>query len=110
MRAQASTVSLISAATFATGVAAICSSFSYGVGNVISLSDTLNKWNVYNENCDVVDSLTTSDNPCTVGMFGCTPAPITFDKFTNITNNASYICVSEPYSGEVCGNNTISVC
>jgi len=107
---RALTASLISAATFANGATAICSSFSYGVGNLISLSDTLNKWNIYNENCDVVDSLTTSDNPCTVGTFGCTASPIKFNSYTNITDKKSYSCLPEPYSGEVCGNNTISVC
>ncbi|KAE9393208.1 hypothetical protein BT96DRAFT_924180 [Gymnopus androsaceus JB14] len=110
---RASTASLISAATFSTGVAAICSSFSYGVGNVISLSDTLNRCESCCWKMRVLKVLmTTSENPCNsdVGKFGCTAAPITFNRYTNITDDKSYNCLPEPYSGEVCGNNTISVC
>ena len=38
---------------------------------------------VYDANCNVVDGLTTNQNPCTSGTFSCSPAPITITGYTN---------------------------
>ncbi|KAG2002005.1 hypothetical protein CC2G_004856 [Coprinopsis cinerea AmutBmut pab1-1] len=54
---------------------AICPGFNFGIGNVIRLDSGMNRWNVYNSDCVVVDGLTTTQNPCNSGTFGCTPAP-----------------------------------
>ncbi|KAL5115789.1 hypothetical protein ACEQ8H_006284 [Pleosporales sp. CAS-2024a] len=68
------------AASFAS---AICPGFNFGIGNVQNLGNGINKWSVYDDSCKVVDSLTTNQNPCTSGMFGCSPAPIHFTSYKN---------------------------
>ncbi|EAU89930.1 hypothetical protein CC1G_08412 [Coprinopsis cinerea okayama7 len=88
---------------------AICPGFNFGVGNVIPLGNGVNRWNVYNSNCDVVDGLTTNQNPCTSGTFGCTPPPILFNRYTNSFTGLIYNCRPDPNSGR-CGNDVISVC
>lgn len=84
--------------------------------------------NVYNDECAVVDGLTTNLNPCTVGTFGCSPPPIIFNEYTNtfsgmrsvyhcqssvmvFTGHCStrYACRTDPNSGE-CNGDLISVC
>jgi NAD dependent epimerase/dehydratase family enzyme len=71
-------------APFAAGFAsAICPGFNFGVGNRQDLGNGISKWTVYDDSCRAVDSLTTSKNPCTTGTFGCTPAPVTFNQYTN---------------------------
>jgi hypothetical protein len=62
---------------------AICPGFNYGIGNQQKLNDEITRWNVYDDSCNVVDSLTTTENPCTQGIFGCTPAPIKFNAYKN---------------------------
>ena len=91
-----------------TEVMAICPGFNFAIGNVIpqgKLGDAeVNRCmylsaqnyeprfkriqfslvgNVYNDDCAVVDGLTTTGNPCTQGIFGCTPPPILFDTYTS---------------------------
>jgi hypothetical protein len=41
---------------------------------------------VYDAHCNKVDSLTTRGNPCTDGMFGCSPAPVIFNRYTSNEN------------------------
>lgn len=38
---------------------------------------------VYDDSCNAVDGLLTNGNPCTDGIFGCSPPPILFDEYTN---------------------------
>ena len=38
---------------------------------------------VYDDGCNQVDGLTTSKNPCTEGIFGCSPPPVTFNRYTS---------------------------
>lgn len=82
-------------------VLAICPGFNYGVGNVQSLGNGISRckcfvsssfplkftWynagTVYDDGCNAVDSLTTTGNPCTSGTFGCSPPPVTFNRYTN---------------------------
>ncbi|KAF9036753.1 hypothetical protein BJ165DRAFT_1532854 [Panaeolus papilionaceus] len=94
-------------------VAAICPGFNFGIGNVIDqgkLGDAeVSRWNVYNDNCDVVDGLTTTENPCFSGTFGCSPPPIIFNRYTNSFTGLIYDCRTDPNSGK-CGNDVISVC
>ena len=93
---------------------AICPGFNFGIGNVVQNVGTLNgnslnrckcytlplnvnlnddglfvfflTGNVYDDNCNVVDGLTTTGNPCDQGIFGCTAAPITFNRYTSTTS------------------------
>ena len=37
---------------------------------------------VYDQDCNVVDGLSTTGNPCNYGIFGCSPAPIKFNSYT----------------------------
>ncbi|KAF8224619.1 hypothetical protein L208DRAFT_1310296 [Tricholoma matsutake] len=93
----------------ASQVAAICPGFNYGIGNVQRLGNGINRWNIYNVNCNVVDGLTTNQNPCIQGIFGCTPPPITFNTYANSFSHLLYACRLDPNS-ETCGNDVISVC
>ena len=90
---------------FINQVLAICPGFNYAIGNVIPLGDGINRCkrhlnfdvlyhprvphdvlcagNVYDDSCDIVDGLTTNENPCDQGIFGCSPPPILFDEYTN---------------------------
>jgi hypothetical protein len=83
--------------------AAICPGFNYGIGNVQNLGNGVNRCklfliklcktltvmayffvgSVYDDSCNQVDGLTTTGNPCTQGIFGCTPPPITFNRYTS---------------------------
>lgn len=74
---------LFIAASSASFAAAICPGFNYGVGSQQKLSDTVYRWTIYDDSCKAVDSLTTSRNPCDTSTFGCTPDPITFNRYTN---------------------------
>lgn len=62
--------------------AAICPGFNYGIGNMRP-GPLGNDWNVYDDSCNVVDGLLTTENPCDSGVFGCTPDPITFNSYKN---------------------------
>ncbi|KAJ3506078.1 hypothetical protein NLJ89_g7070 [Agrocybe chaxingu] len=94
-------------------VLSICPGFNYGIGNVIrqgKIGDAdVNRWNVYDANCNVVDGLTTTGNPCTQGIFGCSPAPIIFNRYTNTFSGLIYACRRDGRSGN-CGSDVISVC
>ncbi|KIK64535.1 hypothetical protein GYMLUDRAFT_56939 [Collybiopsis luxurians FD-317 M1] len=94
---------------FASSVLAICPGFNYGIGNVQSLGDGFNKWTVYDDSCNPVDGLITNENPCTEGIFACSPPPILFDGYTNTFTGLKYACRTDPNSG-TCGNDVISVC
>ncbi|KAG2011155.1 hypothetical protein CC2G_011304 [Coprinopsis cinerea AmutBmut pab1-1] len=84
---------------------AVCDGYSFAVGNVQRLGGDINRWDVYNHRCQVVDGLTTHKNPCTTGTFGCSPSPIFFNKYTNTFSKTT----RDPKS-EKCGNDVISVC
>ncbi|KAF8193829.1 hypothetical protein K438DRAFT_1828118 [Mycena galopus ATCC 62051] len=90
---------------------AICPGFDFAIGDVIPLSGGISHWNVYDNNCSVVDGLTVNStgNACTQGIFGCSPAPIFFDRYTNTAAGSTYACQRDPNS-DVCGSNNISVC
>ncbi|KAJ7510746.1 hypothetical protein B0H11DRAFT_1789828, partial [Mycena galericulata] len=88
---------------------AICPGFNFAIGNLIPLPEGVDRWNVYNGSCIVVDGLTTANNPCNQGIFGCSPAPIIFDHYTNTATGLEYTCGRDPNS-DVCGNDIISVC
>ncbi|KAJ7458266.1 hypothetical protein B0H11DRAFT_1817864, partial [Mycena galericulata] len=88
---------------------AICPGFNFAIGNLIPLPEGVDRWNVYNGSCIVVDGLTTTNNPCDQGIFGCSPAPIIFDHYTNTATGLEYTCGRDPNS-DVCGNDIISVC
>ncbi|KAJ7153304.1 hypothetical protein C8R46DRAFT_912582 [Mycena filopes] len=103
------TLSIALLVSLATTVSAICPGFNYGIGNVIGEGNGINRWNVYDDSCNVVDGLTTNENPCTTHIFGCSPPPIIFNRYTNSFNGLVYACRTDPNSGS-CGNDVISVC
>ncbi|KAF8217358.1 hypothetical protein K438DRAFT_1798724 [Mycena galopus ATCC 62051] len=90
---------------------AICPGFDFAIGNVIPLSEHVNRWNVYDDSCSVIDglSLNSTGNPCNQRIFGCSPAPILFDQYTNTATGSTYACQRDPNS-DVCGSDNISVC
>ncbi|KAJ7817407.1 hypothetical protein B0H13DRAFT_1662722 [Mycena leptocephala] len=100
---------LLVAVALSTTVGAICPGFNFAIGNVIREGNGVNRWNVYDDSCNVVDGLNTNQNPCTEGIFGCSPPPIIFDRYTNSFSGLIYACRTDPNSG-VCGNDVISVC
>ncbi|KIM47336.1 hypothetical protein M413DRAFT_16615 [Hebeloma cylindrosporum] len=85
---------------------AICPGFNYGIGNVQSLGGG---GTFYDDSCNVVDGLTTNNNPCNEGIFACSPPPIIFDEYTNSFTGLRYACRTDPNSG-TCGSDVISVC
>ncbi|KAJ7892902.1 hypothetical protein B0H14DRAFT_960933 [Mycena olivaceomarginata] len=100
---------LLVAVALSTTVGAICPGFNFAIGNVIPQGNGINRWNVYDDSCNVVDGLTTNQNPCTEGIFGCSPPPVIFNRYTNTFSGLIYACRTDPNSG-VCGNDVISVC
>ncbi|KAF9552477.1 hypothetical protein CPC08DRAFT_674088 [Agrocybe pediades] len=92
---------------------AVCSGFTFAIGNQQVLGplgdSTVSRWTVYDNNCKGVDGLTTTTNPCTQGIFGCSPAPIFFNSYTNTFSHKTYSCSRDRVS-EKCGNDVISVC
>ncbi|TFK35361.1 hypothetical protein BDQ12DRAFT_321278 [Crucibulum laeve] len=88
---------------------AICPGFNFGIGNVEPLGGGVNRWTVFDDNCNAVDGLTTNQNPCTQGIFGCSPAPVIFNHYRNTFTGLQYACRTDPNSGS-CGGVTISVC
>ncbi|KAI0653514.1 hypothetical protein C8Q70DRAFT_927606 [Cubamyces menziesii] len=97
-------------ATAASQVSAdICPGFNYAIGNQIVIGDGISRWNVYDHSCNAIDGLITEENPCDAGIFGCSPPPIIFDRYTNSFSGLIYACRTDPNSG-VCGSDVISVC
>jgi hypothetical protein len=64
---------------------------------------------VYDDSCNAVDGLTTDENPCTQGIFSCSPPPILFTGYKNTFTGLQYACRTDPNSGN-CGSDVISVC
>ncbi|KAJ3554029.1 hypothetical protein NP233_g12509 [Leucocoprinus birnbaumii] len=93
----------------ASQVTAICPGSNFGIGNVQHLGGATNRWSVYDDTCNQVDGLTTSKDPCTEGIFGCTPPPVTFNRYTSTFTGLIYNCRPDPNAG-VCGSDPISVC
>ncbi|KAI0792894.1 hypothetical protein C8Q75DRAFT_804607 [Abortiporus biennis] len=90
-------------------VLSICPGFNFGIGNQQSLGNGISRWTVYDDSCNPADSLTTTENPCTQGIFTCSPPPITFTGYTSSQTGLKYTCRPDPNSG-TCGNDAISVC
>lgn len=129
---------------------AICPGFNYGIGHQQDLGNGVSRCTcclsykmyllftllravyagtVYDDSCNAVDGLTTTENPCTQGIFSCSPPPIIFDGYTNTfthlqsvvhrtshslhilntTPSTRYACRTDPNSG-TCGSDSISVC
>ncbi|THV03082.1 hypothetical protein K435DRAFT_602521, partial [Dendrothele bispora CBS 962.96] len=93
---------------------AICvGGFNFGIGGEIAgqqgAPNRCKCWNVYDHGCNVIDGLTTNDNPCTQGIFGCSPAPIKFNQYINTDTGLRYACRPNSLS-ENCGGNSIDVC
>jgi hypothetical protein len=63
--------------------AQICPGFNYGIGSREDLGGGVSRWRVYATNCQGVDGLTTNQNACHQGIFGCSPPPIIFNEYTN---------------------------
>ncbi|KAJ7479105.1 hypothetical protein FB451DRAFT_1131297 [Mycena latifolia] len=97
------TASLALFVALATNVAAICPGFNFGIGNQMDLG------NVYDDRCNQVDGLTTNQNPCTQGIFGCSPPPIIFNEYTSTFTGLKYACRTDPKSGSR-SSDKISVC
>ncbi|KAJ7636511.1 hypothetical protein FB45DRAFT_828757 [Roridomyces roridus] len=101
--------SIVSIALLAASANAICPGFNFGIGNQMSLGSGINRWDVYDDSCNVVDGLTTNQNPCDEGIFGCSPPPVIFNRYTSTFTGLVYACRTDPNSG-TCGSDVISVC
>ncbi|KJA20344.1 hypothetical protein HYPSUDRAFT_203839 [Hypholoma sublateritium FD-334 SS-4] len=88
---------------------AICSGFTFGIGNLQSIGNGVNSWTVFDNSCNAVDGLITGGNPCVQGIFGCSPAPIIFNVYTSTFSGTKYACRGDP-GAETCGGVSISVC
>ncbi|KAF8073904.1 hypothetical protein FPV67DRAFT_1778485 [Lyophyllum atratum] len=99
----------VSVSLAAIGVQAICPGFNYGIGNVRSLGGGINRWDVFDDSCIVVDGLKRNQNPCTEGIFGFSPPPIIFNEYMNSFTGRRYACRTDPNSGN-CGGTVVSVC
>ncbi|KAJ8074240.1 hypothetical protein PM082_012549 [Marasmius tenuissimus] len=94
------------------GVLAICPGLEFGVGNIKRMGGPFgaNRWNVYDNNCGIVDGLTTNDNPCNrpSGIFSCTPS-VTFAGYKHTFTGQQYAC-RPPVNADECGGDEIAVC
>ncbi|KAF9557429.1 hypothetical protein CPC08DRAFT_819886, partial [Agrocybe pediades] len=88
---------------------AVCPGFNFAIGHQQDLGQGVSRWTVYNDACQSVDGLTTNQNPCTQGIFGCSPPPIIFNRYVNSFSGLIYACRTDPNAGQ-CGNDAISVC
>ncbi|KAF9556213.1 hypothetical protein CPC08DRAFT_694693 [Agrocybe pediades] len=92
---------------------AVCAGSTFAIGNQQVLGPagdaTVSRWSVYAGNCNEVDGLTTTENPCTSGTFGCSPPPIFFDSYTSSFTGETFSC-SRDGASESCGSDQISVC
>jgi hypothetical protein len=73
--------SILLPSLLATLASAVCLGANFAVGNVQTTSDT-STWNVYDAQCNVVESLVTKENPCTSGMFA---------QYTNSASKLMYV-------------------
>ncbi|KAF9465537.1 hypothetical protein BDZ94DRAFT_1296327 [Collybia nuda] len=105
------TLLVLAAAASVPSVTAICGGFNFAIGNVIPNGGGagVNRWNVYDDSCNIHDGISTVDNPCTQGIFGCSPPPVIFNEYTDRSTGLRYACRPDPSSGK-CGEDTISVC
>ncbi|KAJ4356800.1 uncharacterized protein N0V89_004837 [Didymosphaeria variabile] len=71
----------LAASSLAGSALAICPGFNYGIGNQQKLGNGISRWTVYDDSCKAVDGLTTTKNPCTQGIFGCSGSPIKFNSY-----------------------------
>ncbi|KAK0459270.1 uncharacterized protein EV420DRAFT_312617 [Desarmillaria tabescens] len=102
---------------------AICPGFNFGIADThggppgsctsnsshtysLILTNTDLAGRVYDNSCNTILTVF-ADNPCTQGAFGCSPAPITFNKLH--LNGVYYNCSRETNS-EKCEQNDIQVC
>ncbi|KAF9557430.1 hypothetical protein CPC08DRAFT_725092 [Agrocybe pediades] len=95
---------------------AVCPGYNFAIGHEQDLGQGVSRWmylapvrSVYSTDCKSVDGLNTTYNPCTQGIFGCSPAPIIFNSYTNSFSGLKYYCSNDPNAGR-CGNDAISVC
>ncbi|KAF2098317.1 hypothetical protein NA57DRAFT_77106 [Rhizodiscina lignyota] len=105
-----STLVLVALAASFTSVSAVCPGFNFAIGQNFDNAG-LPSWNVYNDDCSIHEPITlwTDGNPCTSGIFSCTPDPITFNQYTDGRTGLIYACRTDPNS-RTCGSDTIGVC
>jgi hypothetical protein len=94
----------------------ICPGYNFGIGNVKHLGNGANRCkcytlpltvnndglfatfsssfltgNVYDASCNRVDGLTTIENPCNKGIFGCSPPPVTFTRYKSTSTGSMLV-------------------
>ncbi|KAI6123160.1 hypothetical protein EDD16DRAFT_1704491 [Pisolithus croceorrhizus] len=91
----------------ATFAAAICPGYNFGITQTGSNTNPdYGVWQVFDDSCNVVYQVIAT-NPCTVGVFDCSPAPITFTGLH--LDGLDYACRSDVNSGS-CNGDAIQVC
>ncbi|KAG7449896.1 uncharacterized protein BT62DRAFT_613360 [Guyanagaster necrorhizus] len=84
---------------------AICPGFTFGVAD--TKGGPPGSWRVYDDSCNPILTVF-ADNPCDVGVFGCSGAPITFDALH--LNGLDYTCQRDNNSDTCEGFASIQVC
>ncbi|KIN97908.1 hypothetical protein M404DRAFT_31842 [Pisolithus tinctorius Marx 270] len=94
-------------ALFAASASAICPGYNLGITQTGSNTNPdYGVWQVFDDSCNIVDQVIAT-NPCTVGVFDCSPAPITFTGLH--LDGLNYACRSDVNSGS-CNGHAIQVC
>ncbi|KAI5987472.1 hypothetical protein EDD15DRAFT_2580698 [Pisolithus albus] len=94
----------------ASSAAAICPGYNFGITQTGGNADVgvckCQQWGVLDDSCNVVYQVIAS-NPCTAGVFDCSPAPVTFTALH--FNGVDYACRPDANAGS-CNGDDIQVC
>ncbi|KAI6036597.1 hypothetical protein BKA83DRAFT_4165142 [Pisolithus microcarpus] len=98
----------VAAATiFVASASAICPGYNFGITQTGSNTNPdYGVWEVYDDSCNDVYQVIAS-NPCTVGVFDCSPAPVTFTGLH--LDGLNYACNPDANAGS-CNGVGIQVC
>ncbi|KAF5378652.1 hypothetical protein D9757_009533 [Collybiopsis confluens] len=94
-------------------VSAICNGSNIGIGSLQRLSNGTAGWSFFDNSCNTVSfvDFTSAQNPCTSGIFSCSPAPVQFTGYLNQTDGSTYTCELEKSTiPESCDSTPIGSC
>ncbi|KAI6099943.1 hypothetical protein EDD16DRAFT_1497229 [Pisolithus croceorrhizus] len=98
----------VAAATlFVASASAICPGYNFGITQTgTNTNPDYGVWQVFDDSCNVVDQVI-AQNPCTVGVFDCSPSPITF---TGLHLGGLYYACRPDVNSSSCNGHAIQVC
>ncbi|KAI6101409.1 hypothetical protein EDD16DRAFT_1495544 [Pisolithus croceorrhizus] len=98
------------AALFMASASAICPGYNFGITQTRTNTKpdygTIISGQVFDDSCNLVDQVI-AQNPCTVGVFDCSPSPITFTRLH--FDGLNYAWRPDVNSGS-CNGKAIQVC